>query len=294
MPLQTARGTEGEIWIRRVGPLSVNERRLLEAFTSQGALMVERINLTRGQNRARILEESDRLKSSLLSSVSHELRSPLSAIKACASSLRSGTVAWNTVASQELLATIEEETDHLNLLVGNLLDMSRIESGALKPRLRWNSIAEIATGVVIQMRRQLHDHFLDLDFPEDLPLAPTDYVMIAQVFTNLISNSLKYAPAGTRISLAARREDDRLHVQVTNQGPLVPTQDLERIFDKFYRGAAGNPVTGAGGSIDLQRVDRGARGEDLGAKPAARFRIPLYAAGYAERRAPGPPQGCRE
>jgi two-component system sensor histidine kinase KdpD len=250
-PLRTARGAEGEICIRREAALTPAERRLLEAFTSQGALMAERIELTRGKNRARVLEESDRLKSSLLSSVSHELRSPLAAIKASVSSLRSGAVDWNTGVSRELLAMIEEETDHLNLLVGNLLDMSRIESGALNPNKRWNSIAEIAAGVVIKMRDHLHEHSLDMDFPENLPLVPTDYVMIEQVFTNLISNSVKYAPAGTRIAIGARREEDTIHVQVTNQGPQVATQDLERIFDKFYRVTAADQITGTGLGLSI-------------------------------------------
>ena len=140
LPLITARGREGElrIWQRR-GALSSEEARLLEAYTRQGALALERIRLSSLENKARVLEESDRLKSSLLNSVSHELRSPLAAIKASVSSLRSGAVDWDTPAREELLATIEEETDHLNLLVGNLLDMSRIESGALKPRRRWNA-----------------------------------------------------------------------------------------------------------------------------------------------------------
>ena len=133
IPLITTRGREGElrIWQRR-GALSSEEARLLEAYTGQGALALERIRLSSLENKARVLEESDRLKSSLLNSVSHELRSPLAAIKASVSSLRSGAVDWDTTARQELLATIEEETDHLNLLVGNLLDMSRIEVGGAK------------------------------------------------------------------------------------------------------------------------------------------------------------------
>jgi two-component system, OmpR family, sensor histidine kinase KdpD len=115
----------------------------------------------------------------------------LAAIKASVSSLRSGAVDWNLAARQDFLATIEEETDHLNLLVGNLLNMSRIESGELKPQKKWNSIEEIAMGVVTKMRKQLQDHILEIDFPEDLPLVPTGYVMIQQVFTNLISKSIR-------------------------------------------------------------------------------------------------------
>ncbi|HZU87422.1 MAG TPA: DUF4118 domain-containing protein [Anaerolineaceae bacterium] len=250
--LKTARGQEGELRLwRRGAELSTEETRLLEAYTSQAALSLERIRLAKGENKARVLEESDRLKSSLLNSVSHELRSPLAAIKASVSSLRSGAVDWNIAARQELLATIEEETDQLNLLVGNLLDMSRIESGALKPQKRWNAISEIAMGVVTKMRSQLQGYHLEIDFPPDLPLVPTDYVMIGQVFTNLISNSVKYAPADTAIDLKASKESDFLHVQVINQSPSVPDEHLERIFDKFYRVTAADRITGTGLGLSI-------------------------------------------
>jgi two-component system sensor histidine kinase KdpD len=156
------------------------------------------------------LEESDRFKSSLLSSVSHELRTPLATIKAAITSLRSGTVEWDTDARSDLLAVVEEETDHLNLLVGNLLNMSRIEAGALKPERSWNSLADIVSGAAERMRLQTEKHHLELDVSADLSLVPVDYFQIEQVFVNLISNSAKYSPEGSRISiqLAHRRGDN--------------------------------------------------------------------------------------
>jgi two-component system sensor histidine kinase KdpD len=252
LSLTTSRSREGAIRLwRSENQLSKGEERLLEAYISQGALSLERIRLSKSENKARLLEESDRLKSSMLNSVSHELRSPLAAIKASVSSLRSGAVDWNTAARQELLATVEEEADHLNLLVGNLLDMSRIESGALKLQKRWNSIVEIAMGVVTKMRSQLQEHRLEIDFPEDLPLVPTDYIMIGQVFTNLISNSVKYAPPKSVIEIKARKESEILHIEVANQGPLVPEEHLERIFDKFHRVTAADRVTGTGLGLSI-------------------------------------------
>jgi two-component system, OmpR family, sensor histidine kinase KdpD len=252
IPLMTARGIEGEVRLWQQRPiLPPGEKRLLEAYSSQGALAIERIRLMKGENKAKILEESDRLKSSLLNSVSHELRTPLSAIKASVSSLRSETVDLDAMAQQDLLTTIEEETDHLNLLVGNLLDMSRIESGALKPQLRWNAIGEIAMGIITKMRAQLQGHRLVTNFSESLPLVPTDYVMIGQVFTNLLSNSAKYAPNETTITLSAEKEGDMLHVQVANQGPPVPENFLERIFDKFNRVTFADRVTGTGLGLSI-------------------------------------------
>ncbi|MEN6410264.1 MAG: DUF4118 domain-containing protein [Anaerolineaceae bacterium] len=252
LPLKTARRQEGEIRLwREQSHLTEEETRLLEAFTSQGALSIERIRLTKSEYKAQVLEESDRLKSSLLSSVSHELRSPLAAIKASVSSLRSGTVDWDTPARGELLEMIEDETDKLNQLVGNLLDMSRIESGALNLQRNWNAIGEIALGAASKMRKQLQDHQLEADFPDDLPLVPTDYVMIEQVFINLLSNSIKYAPRGTIIRMRAYSQGDFLHVVVMNQSPKVPVEDLERIFDKFHRITAADRVMGTGLGLSI-------------------------------------------
>lgn len=250
--IRTARGKEGEmsIW-RNDDTFSPEENRLLEAFTSQAALALERVRLSQIENKTIILEESDHLKTSLLNSVSHELRSPLAAIKASVSSLRSGAVDWNTDARQELLATIEEETDQLNSLVGNLLDMSRIESGALKPQKSWNSIYEIAMGVVIKMRKQLAEYQLEIDFSPNLPLVATDYVLISQVFSNLLSNSIKYAAPTTHIELIARQEGDWLHVQVKNESLPVPAEHLERIFEKFYRINEADRVTGTGLGLSI-------------------------------------------
>lgn len=251
-PMMTARRTEGEIrlWIDR-SQLTPEENRLLNTFASQGALSIERIHLSQSDTRARILEETDKAKSSLLSSVSHELRSPLAVIKASVSSLASEMVSWDSEARDELLATIEEETDHLNFLVGNLLDMSRIEAGALKPRRQWNALAEIANSAISRLHKALKEYRIELNFPANLPLVPVDYVLIEQVFTNLLSNSSKFAPPGSLIAISASQEQDFVHVRVTNQGPAVPEKDLERIFDKFNRVTISDRITGTGLGLSI-------------------------------------------
>lgn len=250
--MYTARNTEGEIrlWFDQ-NKLSLEETRLLAAYANQGALAVERVHLIKRENVAKVLEESDRIKTSLLNSVSHELRSPLAAIKASASSLRSGAVDWDTAARTELLATVEEETDQLNLLVGNLLDMSRIEAGALQPKQQWNSIIEIIKSVAAKMHNQLQTHTLLYDFEKELPLVPTDYVMMGQVFTNLFSNSVKYAPPGTSIVISAKRAEAGIWVKITNQSPPVPEEHLEHIFDKFFRITEADKVTGTGLGLSI-------------------------------------------
>jgi two-component system, OmpR family, sensor histidine kinase KdpD len=252
LKLQTARIIEGNIslWFdqRFLNPV---ETRLLQAFCDQGALAIERTRLIKVENKTRVLEEGNRIKTSLLNSVSHELRSPLAAIKASVSSLRIGAVPWDSEARSELLTTVEEETDKLNLLVGNLLDMSRIEAGALNPQIKWNSISEIISSVTAKMRLILQDHPISLELPENLPLVPTDFVMMEQVFTNLISNSIKYAPAQTNIVITAEEQGDFLLLKVKNQSPSVPEEHLEHIFDKFHRITQADKVTGTGLGLSI-------------------------------------------
>ncbi|MBI5353489.1 MAG: DUF4118 domain-containing protein [Chloroflexi bacterium] len=252
VPIQAARGTLGEILLWKAAPdISSGEKRLLQTFASQGALALERARLAQSESRARVLEESDQLKSILLSSVSHELRTPLSTIKAAASSLRGNEVGWDSPARVELIAAIDDEADHLNMLVGNLLDMSRIESGALKPKREWNILPEIVESVLGRMKHSAEEHKLEIDVPESLPFVPVDYVQMEQVFTNLISNSVKYAPLNTVIRIHANVEGDEMQVQVSNQGPQVPPEHLERIFDKFYRITAADRVTGTGLGLSI-------------------------------------------
>jgi two-component system sensor histidine kinase KdpD len=251
-PIQVARGVLGEIRLWRAGPaLTSSEKRLLQTFASQGALALERARLAQAESRARVLEESDRLKSAILSSVSHELRTPLSTIKAAASSLRSNDVSWDSSARPELIAAIDDEADHLNMLVGNLLDMSRIESGVLKPKREWNILSEIVGSVLTRMKRLTEQHRIEVDVPENLPLVPVDYVQMEQVFTNLLSNSVKYAPEKTIIRVRAFVDGDSVHVIVSNQGPQVPQELLERIFDKFFRLRETDRVTGTGLGLSI-------------------------------------------
>jgi two-component system sensor histidine kinase KdpD len=208
-------------------------------------LALERAWLVQAESRAQVLEESDQLKSAILSSVSHELRTPLSTIKAAASSLRGKEVGWDSPARIELVAAIDDEADHLNLLVGNLLDMSRIA------KREWNILREIIEGVIVRMKHLAVEHQIRIDVPETLPLIPVDYVQMEQVFTNLVSNSLKYAPANTIVFIRAQVEGEAIHVQVSNQGPQVPPEHLERIFDKFYRVTAADRVTGTGLGLSI-------------------------------------------
>ena len=251
-PLFTARGPEGKmrIWGNYAG-LSNHDKRLLNAFISQGALTLERIRLQNNENLLRIYEESDQLKSSLLNSVSHELRTPLSVIKASVSSLRMENIELDKAAQKELLTTVEEETDELNLLVGNLLDMSRIEAGALHPQIKWNSLEEIVSGVALKMHKQLTNHHLEIIIEENLPLIPIDYILIERVLVNLINNSVKYSPENTEIVLGAKIENGNLHIRIQNQSQSIPEEYLPRIFEKFFRMDKNESITGTGLGLSI-------------------------------------------
>ena len=292
VPIQAARGVLGEILLWKAAPdISSGEKRLLQTFASQGALALERARLAQAESRARVLEESDHLKSILLSSVSHELRTPLSTIKAAASSLRGNEVGWDSPARIELVAAIDDEADHLNMLVGNLLDMSRIESGALKPKREWNILPDIVESVLARMKHSAEDHKLEVDIPESLPFIPVDYVQMEQVFTNLVSNSVKYAPLNTVIRIHANVEGDEMHVQVSNQGPQVPPAHLERIFDKFYRITAADRVTGTGLGLSICKGIIEAHGGRIWAENvvdglAFKFTLPLIWEGAPPPRLP--------
>jgi two-component system sensor histidine kinase KdpD len=253
---QEIRGTRGrageiELW-RASRNLSAGEGRLLSAFAAEAALALERAHLARAETRARVLEQSDALKSALLSSVSHELRTPLATILASATSLASPDIEWDGEARKELLATIEEESESLNFLVGNLLDMSRIEAGSLAPQRRSNSLAEIVATALVRMRRSLGRHRVIAQVSEDLPSVQVDYMQIEQVVANLLSNSAKYSPAGTTIRVEAGVEDDeRILVRVENQGQPVAQDHLDRIFEKFHRVYPDESITGTGLGLSI-------------------------------------------
>jgi two-component system sensor histidine kinase KdpD len=229
-----------------------SEERLLQTLAAQAALALERSALREAQNRAEILEKSDQLKSALLNSVSHELRTPLASIKAAVSGLLNQEINWKPTDQQELLSVIDEETDHLNRLVGNLLDMSRLEAGALKPERKWNDLNEIIQQALKDSRRILKDFKIKLDLPEDLPLFLVDYLQFEHVFVNLLSNSAKYSPPGTEIGIKANFHlQEGLHLYVTNKGPQVPEGELKQIFDKFHRLANFNRVSGTGLGLSI-------------------------------------------
>jgi two-component system sensor histidine kinase KdpD len=216
-------------------PLTPGELSRLETIAAQVGLVLERAQLAEEASHSRAQADAERMKATLLSSVSHDLRTPLAVIKGAVTSLLDESVAWQPESRRELLLSVNDESDRLNRLVGNLLDMSRIEGDAPHPPRSPQDISALIEDVVERLRRQLSSHTLDIELPAELPLAQANYTQIDQVLTNLIENAARYTPAGTPIVVRASAERDTLIVEVRDHGPGIPEGMRERIFEKFVR-----------------------------------------------------------
>lgn len=204
-------------------------------FLDQVTALIERARLQRENLRIEVLQRTDALRAALLSSVSHDLRTPLTSIKAAASSLLQEDVQWDEETRRGFAQSIEREADRLNRLVENLLDMSRIEEGALKPEQEEYALVSLIQDVLDRLAPLLEGREVCTDLPDDLLLVDVDYLQIDQVLTNLVENAVRYTPPKSPIEVKARIEGDQVVLQVADRGPGIPPADLERVFDKFYR-----------------------------------------------------------
>jgi two-component system, OmpR family, sensor histidine kinase KdpD len=186
-----------------------------------------------------VLRRTDELRIAMLNAVSHDLRTPLASIIASAGSLRQGDVVWSEAERADFARTIEDEAQRLNRIVGNLLDLSRIEAGAVRPEKGWYDLGALIDDVVGRLRPITSSHRVTVDVEEDLPPVPLDYVEIDQVLSNLVENATKYAPAKTEILVRARRAEHEVRVEVADQGPGIPVSSLPHLFDPFFRGDVG-------------------------------------------------------
>jgi len=204
-------------------------------FLDQVTALVERARLERENLRIAVLQRTDALRAALLSSVSHDLRTPLTSIKAAASSLLQEDVQWDEEARQGFALSIEREADRLNRLVGNLLDMSRIEEGALRPEKEEYSLTTLIHDVLDRLAPLVDGRIVRTNLPDNLLLVDVDYLHIDQVLTNLIENAVRYTPSDSPIDVSAQIRGEQVVLSVADHGPGIPPTDLERVFDKFYR-----------------------------------------------------------
>jgi len=256
LPLPGAKETVGVLGLVPDEPGRVLTRdrfRLAETFASQVALSLERARLAEQAERAHVLIESERTRSLLLSSVSHDLRTPLSVITGATSSLLADGESLPARVGRELVETIAEEAQRLNRLVGNLLDMTRLESGAMPVRLEWHSLEEIIGSALGRLETRLQGRVVDVRLPAAFPLVQLDDVLVEQVVFNLVENALKYTPAGSPVEILALRGDDRLSLSVADRGPGLPPGQEESVFQKFYRGRREGDPSGVGLGLSICR-----------------------------------------
>jgi len=255
LPMRTGRSAIGVVGIDsdKPGPLlTPDQRRLLDALVDQAALAIERVHLVEDVDRAARAMETDRLRSALLTSISHDLKTPLAAVLGSASALRDLFSNLNDAQKADLIATIIDEAERLNRFIANLLDMTRLEAGAVMPNISLHDLGEIVGSTLRRASRILARHEIRVDLARDLPMIRVDAVLFEQVLFNLLDNAAKYAPEGTMISIRSRIDEGVVRLDILDEGDGIPVSDLERIFDKFYRAQKGDhvrPGTGLGLAI---------------------------------------------
>lgn len=235
-------------------PFSATDRSLLEAAAKQAAFALERARLYTTVRGAELEAESNQLRAALFSSVTHDLRTPLASIKAGVTSLLSEEASIDASQQRELLTTILEETDRLNRLVGNIMDLARIRAGALEPAREPASVDEIVAAVVARMRVRLGTVDVRTNLRADLPDVSVDPVQIDQVLTNLLENAASHSPPGGEIVISAAPYRDAIVVRVADRGPGIPPEDRERVFEAFFRGDAAPERSGSGLGLAIARA----------------------------------------
>jgi two-component system sensor histidine kinase KdpD len=261
LPMRTGRGAIGVIGIDddRTGPLlTPDQRRLLDALVDQGALAIERVLLVEDMDRVKRTVESDRLRGALLTSISHDLKTPLASVLGAASTMRDLGSGLTDAQKRDLLATVIDESERLNRFIANLLDMTKLESGAIVPNAARHDVSEIVGSALRRAGKILVHHKVSLELAADLPMLELDAVLFEQVLFNLLDNAAKYAPADTTISIKGTRDQGKVSLQVMDEGNGIPPAELESVFDKFYRAQKGDhvrPGTGLGLAISRGFVE---------------------------------------
>jgi two-component system sensor histidine kinase KdpD len=264
-------------------PATPEQLHLLETFAAQTALAIERVALVDEAQQAHLRSETERLRNSLLSAVSHDLRTPLATITGSASALVEHGPELDAAAQRELAQAIHEEADRLNRLVQNLLEMTRLESGGIRVGKDWEPLEEVVGSALARVEKRLGDRRVDIQLAPDLPLVPLDPLLIEQVLINILDNAIKYTPEGSPIEISASVKDREVEVVIADQGPGFAPGEETLVFEKFYRGHAAGTRSGAGLGLAIARGIVEAHGGRITAESRAgggalfRFSLPLEA-----------------
>jgi two-component system, OmpR family, sensor histidine kinase KdpD len=255
-PLKTTLGVVGILGVKPSTPdrfLTREQLRTLDAFANQIALAIERARLAEQTHQAELLEITDKLQTALLNSISHDLRTPLVSITGALSSLANDQVALDESARRSLIETASEEADRLNRLVGNLLDMTRLESGSIRVKFEACDIQDLIGAALEEFGSRLENRSVKVEIPDDLPLVQMDFVLIERVLVNVIDNAQKYSPPETSIEIKVYVAGAFIEIQVADRGEGIPPEDLKRIFDKFYRVQRPDNVSGTGLGLAISK-----------------------------------------
>jgi two-component system sensor histidine kinase KdpD len=256
LPLSTARGLVGVLGVRPAETgryMTAGQRRLLEAFASVTAVAVERVRLAEAEGQLQLLEATDKLQSALLHSISHDLRTPLVSITGALTTLQEEDMGLDDEARTVLIDTAAEEAGRLNRLVGNLLDMTRLEAGAIKVKREPRDVQDAIGAALQQVAERLGNRPVEIDVPPDLPLVSMDSVLIVHALVNLIENALKYSPPDSPIRICTRVSDGEIAIEVADRGIGIPEEDLARVFEKFFRVQRPDSVTGTGLGLSISK-----------------------------------------
>ena len=259
LPMRTGSGTVGVIGLQRDNDrdlLTPEERRLLDSLGDQTALAVERADLVARVDEAKVIAEADKLRVAMLTSLSHDLRTPLASILGAATTLLANLGLYDVEHTRDMLLVVREEAERLDRFVGNLLDMSRLEAGALGTRPQMVDLGDAVAAAVSRLSRRISGHRLKEDLVHDLPFVDADPLLLEQAMVNLLDNAVKYSPAGSEILIRARAQGGRVILTVEDEGPGIPVSELPHIFDKFYR---------------VRKADHGVAGTGLGLSVAKGF-----------------------
>jgi len=254
LPLKIAKdifGVLGVLFKENKSKLHNDENDLLNALSSQAAVAIQRVRLAETSRQMEIIKATEKLQTALLNSISHDLRTPLVSIKGALSSLLQDSASLDADTRKELLETAYEESDHMNRLVGNLLDMTRVESGTLKIQLKLCELRDVIGASLQPLKDKLEGREIEISIPEDLPEIPMDFTLIMRVFVNLIDNAVKYSTQETPINITVTLLENDVRIEVKDQGFGVPQEDLARIFNKFYRAVKPRQITGTGLGLSI-------------------------------------------
>lgn len=269
LPLVAGTRVNGVLSLRATPQTFVDPERMemIRAFSNLTALAIERCRLADDARKVQTQVATERARSALLSSVSHDLRTPLAGIMGAASTLRDAQGAIENGARRELADTIFDQAERLNRLIGNLLEMTRLESGTLRVKKEWHSVEEVVGSSLTRLGPDLADREVQVSLASDLPLVPMDDVLFEQVVRNLIENAHKYSPPGHPITIGGSVEGEMLRLDVADRGEGLETGEPERVFEKFYRGARATARPGAGLGLAICRGIVEAHGGTIVASP---------------------------